>query len=73
MNKMNKIKQAKELWKIEKRIELMELLKQIKLKQYVTEQELNLVYEIYDEFEFSDDKEVKRKMKDFETNTIMMD
>lgn len=70
---MNKIKQAKELWKIEKRIELMELLKQIKLKQYVTEQELNLVYEIYDEFEFSDDKEVKRKMKDFETNTIMMD
>jgi len=70
---MNKIKQAKELWKIEKRIELMELLKQIKLKQYVTEQELNLVYEIYDEFDFSDDKEVKRKMKDFETNTIMMD
>lgn len=68
-----KTKEIKQLWKLGKRIELMELLKQIKLKQYVTEQELNLVYEIYDEFDFSDDKEVKRKMKDFEINTIMMD
>lgn len=63
--------ELKNLWKLEKRNELMNIVKQAKLKQYITDDELDELNYLYDEYDFKDDKEVKSEISEM-FNTVIV-
>jgi hypothetical protein len=63
--------ELKNLWKLEKRNELMNIVKQAKLKQYITDDELDELNYLYDEYDFKDDKEVKTEISEM-FNTVIV-
>lgn len=63
--------ELKNLWKLEKRNELMNIVKQAKLKQYITDDELDELNYLYDEYNFKDDKKVRDEISEM-FNTVIV-